>query len=186
MILFHLLIGHILGDFVFQPNSMIEHKKKGWQGTFFHALIVVFFTAILLYPYWGHALTWFLIGILFHLHYIQDIIKIEFDKKFNKDKSTIPFFVDQTFHIAVLYCISKALTALSLIPLIDSIERIYYSGPLLILVIGILFSSYVWDKTKHQFKLKKQKHLEYQADYIGMLRRIIFFCTLYLLFFMQL
>ena len=102
MILFtKLLLAHLLGDFLFQPNKWVVHKeanKIASKYLYLHILVHVIITMLLLWDLklWGWVL------VIATSHYLIDLSKIYANPYF-KNKS-IPFFVDQVLHIVVLYC----------------------------------------------------------------------------------
>ncbi|MCM4153305.1 DUF3307 domain-containing protein [Arenibacter sp. N53] len=102
MILFtKLLLAHLLGDFLFQPTKWVVHKEANKIASIYlylHILIHLVVTMLLL---WDIKLWWWAV-IIAMSHYIIDLSKIYANPYF-KNKS-IPFFIDQTLHLVVLYC----------------------------------------------------------------------------------
>ena len=94
-----LFLAHILGDFVFQPDSWVNHKMQHKQKSvylYLHLLVHLACLLILL----GFDLTYWLgITIIIVSHYIIDLAKLHFQKKF---KQSGLFFLDQLAHIAVI------------------------------------------------------------------------------------
>tara|TARA_R110000744_G_scaffold247176_1_gene363660 strand:- start:277 stop:978 length:702 start_codon:yes stop_codon:yes gene_type:complete len=101
MILFtKLLLAHLLGDFLFQPNKWVVHKeanKIASKYLYLHILVHVVIAMLLVWDLkmWGWVLV---IGLS---HYFIDLLKIYANPYF-KNKA-IPFFIDQALHLAVLY-----------------------------------------------------------------------------------
>ena len=101
MILFtKLFLAHIIGDFLLQPKRWVIQKeaKKVASGFLYLHILIHFLVTILLVwnlDYWEVAL------IIALSHYLIDLLKIYSTPLF-KNKS-IPFFIDQFLHIAVLY-----------------------------------------------------------------------------------
>lgn len=96
-----LLLAHLIGDFLLQPNTWVLHKeekKVASKYLYFHVLLHFAVTMLLLwdFSYWKIAL------IILVSHYGIDLIKLYVNPLF-KNKS-IPFFIDQVLHILVLYC----------------------------------------------------------------------------------
>lgn len=101
MILFiKLFLAHIIGDFLLQPKRWVIQKeaKKAASGFLYLHILIHFLVIILLLwdiEYWKTAL------IIALSHYVIDLLKIYVTPLFiNK---SIPFFIDQFLHIAVLY-----------------------------------------------------------------------------------
>jgi hypothetical protein len=187
MPLLHLTIAHLLGDFVLQPNKLIEKKYHSWKGTLIHALIIGALTTLLLFPYLASAKTWLIILLITALHFLQDLAKVSFDKKINKNKSTLPFFVDQALHLTVLTVMASYLEVSNLIPLPAALSDLYYSETILIAIVSIIVLTYTLDITFFQFELKKlklknkKKTPSYHPDYKGMMVRVLAFTFFYLL-----
>mgnify|MGYP003639441375 FL=1 len=101
MILFtKLLLAHLLGDFLFQPNKWVVHKeanKIASKYLYLHILVHVVIAMLLVWDLkmWG----WVLVIVL--SHYFIDLLKIYANPYF--ENKAIPFFIDQALHLAVLY-----------------------------------------------------------------------------------
>ena len=180
MIFLHLIIAHLLGDFVFQSNDLILKKYKSWVGTFQHVCIIGVFTILSLFPYWHHKETWLVIGTIFGVHFVQDCLKIAFDIRYNKKKSTLPFFADQILHTTLIYFLSPYLADLTSLSLPGWLEGIYFSKVAAVYIMGAILFSYTYDITLYQFiRQRTKKPLEFNANIPGMLRRIGIFTVLY-------
>lgn len=102
MIFIQLILAHLLGDFILQPNSWVaekENKKLNSKYLYLHVLIHTALSFIFL---WNVELWWVavLVGIS---HFIIDAAKLSFQTIKNK-KSW--FFIDQALHIAVIAGVS--------------------------------------------------------------------------------
>ena len=102
MIFIQLILAHLLGDFILQPNSWVaekENKKLNSKYLYLHVLIHTALSFIFL---WNVELCWVavLVGIS---HFIIDASKLSFQTIKNK-KSW--FFIDQALHIAVIAGVS--------------------------------------------------------------------------------
>ncbi len=101
MLLFtKLLLAHLIGDFLLQPNRWVIHKetsKAKSKYLYAHVLLHMVLTMVLLWDlsYWKIAL------IITVSHYVIDLAKLYATPLF-KLKS-IPFFIDQFLHMVVLY-----------------------------------------------------------------------------------
>ncbi|MFA4814775.1 MAG: DUF3307 domain-containing protein [Candidatus Gracilibacteria bacterium] len=182
MIFLHLIVAHLLGDFVFQSNDLLQRKYKSWMGIFQHACIISALTILSIFPYLQHAAAWQVISIIFGMHFVQDHLKIELDARYNKKKNTLPFFADQIFHVALIYVLSLWLTKFEPLSLPDWLENLYSSYSVTIYLIGAVLFSYAYDIALYQFLRKRsKKKLEYTANIPSMLRRIAIFSVIYLL-----
>lgn len=101
MILFiKLILAHLIGDFVLQPTKWVIHKEANKiksKYLYFHTLIHFLLIILLLWDIgsWKLALV---IGIS---HFAIDLLKL-YVGIWTKKKNVL-FFVDQAFHIVVLY-----------------------------------------------------------------------------------
>lgn len=175
MALLHIMIAHLIGDFVLQPKILIEKKYKSWTGTLIHASIIGLMMALFLFPFWQHFYTWFLIAVVAVTHFAQDVSKVNYNKKFNKKNSTVPYLLDQFFHLLLLFLLGKRLYLLPASSLPLWVKEVYFSPVAVLTVMGLLLVTFVWDITLYQFKLKKRKHLKYSPHYRNMLNRGLLF-----------
>lgn len=173
MTFLHLILAHLLGDFVFQSNDLIQKKYKSWTGTFQHVCIIGAFTILALLPYWHQREAWLVIGAIFAVHFVQDCLKIELDARYNKKKSTFPFFADQVLHVSLIYFLSPWLDGLAPLDLPNWLNALYSSEMVVVYFIGAILFSYTYDITLYQFLRQRSKApLGYKANIPSMLRRI--------------
>ncbi|MCW3162324.1 DUF3307 domain-containing protein [Chryseobacterium oryctis] len=102
MIFTKLILAHLLGDFILQPNSWVldkeKHKLKS-KFLYIHVLIHIILSFIFL---WNLELWWVavLVGIT---HFIIDVAKLNFQTIKNKKNW---FFIDQLLHLLVIAGVS--------------------------------------------------------------------------------
>lgn len=102
MIFIKLILAHLLGDFILQPNSWVadkENYKLKSKYLYFHILIHTVLSFIFL---WNLQLWWVavLVGIT---HYIIDAAKLSFQTVKTKKRW---FFIDQLLHVLVIAGVS--------------------------------------------------------------------------------
>ncbi len=184
MVILEIVLAHLLGDFVFQSNDLILKKYKTWRGTLEHVCIIATFTALFLFPYWQHNETWMVVGIIFATHFVQDVLKVEYDARYNqKKKSTAPFFLDQILHLSLIVYLSTYFNNLEPLTLPNWVEELYFSKYLVTFWIGLVLFSYTFDITRYQFKRKhSKKGLQYHPDFPGIVKRLLLFSIAYVLF----
>ncbi len=100
MVFTKLLLAHLIGDFLLQPQQWVAHKEKKKAASkylYAHVVLHLLITMILLWnlSYWKIAL------IIMISHYIIDVAKLYIGPRFKNQN--IPFFIDQLLHIIVLY-----------------------------------------------------------------------------------
>ena len=101
ILLVKLILAHLLGDFLLQPDSWVDAKEEkklyAWQ-LYVHALIHFALIMVLVcdLTFWK----WALLLAVFHL--IIDIAKVFMQKKKSKRRY---FFVDQLLHLLFILAI---------------------------------------------------------------------------------
>lgn len=103
MIFIPLILAHLLGDFLLQPNSWVadkERKKGGSIYLYLHIFIHILLAFLFL---WDLKLWWIalIIGVS---HYLIDLAKLSFQTQ--KTKRTW-FFIDQILHVLVIAALSQ-------------------------------------------------------------------------------
>lgn len=102
MIFIKLILAHLLGDFILQPNSWVadkENYKLKSKFLYFHVLIHIALSLIFL---WDLQLWWVaaLVGIT---HFMIDAAKLSFQTVKTKKRW---FFIDQLLHVLVIAGVS--------------------------------------------------------------------------------
>lgn len=101
-----LLIGHLIGDFLFQTNWMATRKEKEWVPLVVHALVYTFFIALFGIP--THSIGWVGISIIFLTHIIIDrrfLIRFwvrTIQGARGKEEGWLSIVTDQIFHLLIL------------------------------------------------------------------------------------
>ncbi|QNM86481.1 DUF3307 domain-containing protein [Polaribacter pectinis] len=176
MLLFlKLLLAHIIGDFVFQPEKWVkdkEEKKIKSVKLYFHiavhAVLLLVFLQFNLKEYW----LGFIIVIV--SHYIFDVLKLTFQNK--KSKRTW-FFIDQVLHLLVLFFMATLYFDFNL-----NFDD-FFTGKILLLLIGILLITNVSSVIIKVFitqwnpenKIENDDSLAKAGRYIGILERLFVF-----------
>jgi hypothetical protein len=102
--LFQWLFAHLVGDFLFQTQAMVLHKKRlkarSWM-LYLHSLI----HGILVFPFIPSWDLWIIPVLVVFTHFIIDLWKL------NQSESVVYFIVDQFLHILVLVILWVAFVA---------------------------------------------------------------------------
>ncbi len=176
MILFlKLLLAHLLGDFLLQPESWVkdkEKKKVKSSKLYFHVAIHL----ILLLLFLQFDITQYWLGVLLIIisHYSFDVLKIYAQNKNNK---RVWFFIDQLLHIIILVLASLLYTDFSF-----SLDT-FLTDKILLLLVSILLTTYVsaiiikiiitqWNP---ESKKENDDSLAKAGRYIGILERLFVF-----------
>ena len=97
--LFVFLLGHFLGDFVFQTNQIAKMKSQEIRGVLFHSVIVLILQAGLLSMFGMKGIIAALISSI--IHFIIDYVKLRIGK-YTARITFLYFILDQALHIAVI------------------------------------------------------------------------------------
>ena len=181
MPLFQLIIAHLLGDFVFQPNSLIKWKHESWKGTFVHSLVITAFSAILVFPYLRSPKAFFILFLLFLAHFVQDILKIVYQARPKAKASMWPFFLDQCSHFFFIFIFASQFAKLGYIKLEENFREIYFSTNLMAFAGLVLFFTFALDIVFFETCRIKNKDLKYKRDYCAIVKRLIYFSVAYAL-----
>jgi hypothetical protein len=175
MILFiKLLLAHLLGDFIWQPNSWVidkEAKKHKSIYLYFHILLHGVLAAILVWK-----INFIPFAVLIAVtHGIVDLIKLNFQKPNTKRTW---FIADQIAHILIL---------IGIVLLYENKSIIYFwqNNEFWILLTGILFVTKpasiiiktiisIWSPENEN--MHADNSLANAGNYIGILERLFVFC----------
>ncbi|TDD98725.1 DUF3307 domain-containing protein [Flavobacterium cellulosilyticum] len=174
MILFvKLLLAHLLGDFLLQPNAWVLDKENKKQKSIY-LYVHTFLHGILAWLLVGEiAFGWFAL-LLALTHGGIDFMKLRFQKKKTKRNW---FVADQILHLITILIIAGIYQNVS-------IDCAIFNNQFWILLTGILFLSKptsiiirniisVWTP---ESKNKKDDSLQNAGNYIGILERLFVLC----------
>lgn len=175
MILFiKLLLAHLLGDFIWQPNSWVAHKEAHKHKSIYlylHILLHGVLAAVL-----AGEISFIPYAVLIAItHGIIDLIKLHFQK--SKNKRTW-FVVDQIAHLLILI-------GITLLYENENIDFLWFDNRFWILLTGILLVTKpasifiktiisIWSpesQNSHQ-----DNSLASAGNYIGILERLLTIC----------
>lgn len=174
MILILLILAHLLGDFILQPNSWVLNKEKYKVKSVFLYLHIFIHAALTFLFLWNLEL-WWIVLIITVTHYLIDAAKLIFQKTNNKK---FWFFLDQALHIAVILGIGIY---------IEEIDFNYYiNQQTLLLCTGLIFITLptsvliknllsAWSPVTIDHSKLKTESLVHAGKYIGILERVLVF-----------
>jgi hypothetical protein len=168
-----LIIAHVLGDFVLQPDKWVEDKKQKKHKSpalYYHLLIHAFAVITLL----GFNLSyWPIIITIVVSHYIIDLIKLNIPQRIN---GRLQFISDQLAHLLVI-----GILVYIYVPYQVN-WGIIYSEKALLFVLAILCVTYVAAIFMKMIMSKwplpedcSNDSLEHAGKYIGILERLFVF-----------
>lgn len=178
VLMIKLLIAHVLGDFVFQPDAWVQSKRnKHYRSVHFYLHGVMHLAALLLLltfdlSYWAAILA------IVISHLIVDAIKLKLEGRVN---ARLLFFLDQFVHVLII-----ALVVFAYHPYSIALEEIYTPQALLLVlsVLTVTFVSSIIMKTlMSKWELKEdnaEDSLESAGKYIGIIERLFVFAFILL------
>lgn len=102
MLFIKLILAHLLGDFIFQPNSWVADKERKKGKSIYLYLHTFIHFALIMLLLWDLHLWWIATAVA-ATHFIIDLAKLQYQKS-NTKKSW--FFIDQLLHILVIIGLS--------------------------------------------------------------------------------
>ena len=176
MLLFlKLLLTHILGDFVFQPEKWVkdkEEKKVKSVKLYFHigihSILLLLVLQLKLQEYW---LAFLLVIIS---HYGIDLLKLYLQKKKTK---RIWFFIDQVLHLSVLVFATSFYVDFSLSTenLITDQILLLIIFLLLVIFVSAIIIKIIITQWNPESKKENDDSLAKAGRYIGILERLFVF-----------
>lgn len=168
-----LILAHVIGDFVLQPNTWVLHKethKHKSKFLYWHILIHALTLIVVLQFQFKYWLALIIIPIS---HYIIDVIKLHLNSKFNK---RLLFGLDQLAHLIIIALVIQIYESYNI-----NFNLLFAPETLLFLtcIIGVTKVSSIimktiiskWDLTEYN----KEATLEDAGAYIGILERLLVF-----------
>lgn len=174
MIFIKLILAHLLGDFILQPNSWVadkEDRKLKSQYLYFHVLIHTILSFIFL---WDTELWWIAVPVGIS-HFIIDACKLSFQTVKTKKRW---FFADQLLHVLVITGISFYFQEFNFdflqnqIFLKTAMAALFLTTPASIFI-KILLSS--WTPAPENQSNLQTESLTSAGKYIGILERLLVF-----------
>lgn len=174
MIFIKLILAHLLGDFILQPNSWVADKERRKLKSPYLYLHVLIHTVLSFIFLWNTDLWWvaLLVG---GTHFIIDASKLIFQTVKNKKRW---FFIDQLLHILVIAGISFYYKEFGLEFLQNQevlkivMAALFLTTPASIFI-KILLSS--WTPVPETQSSLQTESLSSAGKYIGILERLLVF-----------
>lgn len=182
MILGYLIFAHLLGDFVFQPESLVKLKMKNVRGVLIHVIIHFILGVIVLLPFITHGYKWLVIPvfIICFFHFLIDQAKINYDLK--HDKKVRPFVIDQMLHMLTLLVTYFFISDIELKLPETSNYRIYTNTNIIIFLSLLVFLSTAIETYRYQKVRERDVHASFRPNPKKIAVRISVFTVVYTLF----
>lgn len=174
MIFVLLILAHLLGDFILQPDSWVVHKEK-YKTKSIYLYIHVFIHAALTFLFLWNLELWWVVLIVGVTHYIIDAAKLIFQKQNNKK---LWFFIDQALHVSVILGIVIYLNGINFNEFITQKSILIFTGfvfltlPTSILIKNLLSA---WSPITVDHSKIQTESLVHAGKYIGILERVLVF-----------
>lgn len=174
MIFTQLILVHLLGDFILQPNSWVsdkENRKLKSKYLYLHVLIHTVLSFLFL---WNLELWWVAVSVGVS-HLIIDAAKLQFQNIKTKKRW---FFIDQFLHIAVIAGVSFYFNEFNFEFLKDKnilkiiVAALFLSSPASIIIRTLLSS---WTPAPETQTNLQTDSLSSAGKYIGILERLLVF-----------
>jgi len=130
-----LLVGHLVGDFLFQTNTIAERKMNEWKYLLIHIALVFLSMVICTVGYWS----WGMVGALALISLLHLVDRV---KNYGKD-SLRWFFADQVFHLVSIAIIPAFFGIWSSTSVLRFIEKVYYHPEFWVYVLGYVGGVFV-------------------------------------------
>ena len=182
MILGYLILAHLLGDFVLQPNKLVLWKIKSKIGILVHALVHFCINILVLLPFIIKGAFWLIPSALFIsvIHFSIDQTKINYDLK--HDKKVLPFLIDQLLHLLTILIAYFFLGKIELnIPKTQFYE-IYTNIRIVIFLSLIILATTVVEIYRFQKQRERNRNATLKLNSDKMLNRLIVLTLVYALF----
>lgn len=178
----HLIIAHLLADFVFQTNKILKEKEKSISGHIKHVSILAALVALFIFPFLNNIFAWLALSIMVFTHFFQDHTKIKLEKKYNKNKEKIwPFFLDQALHLSVIFILGYYMTNLTPIDLPPWFESLYFNINIVLGLTFLILISFTLDIVIYEYKRSGKKQLKYKRHFKNISFRFLAFLVFYLI-----
>lgn len=175
MIFIPLILAHLLGDFILQPNSWVADKENKKGGSIYLYIHVLLHTILAFIFLWDRNLWWIalIIGIT---HFLIDWAKLQFQNPKTKRNW---FFIDQIAHILVIGVLSiiyfpffrwEDFFNLRNLELITAF--VFLTVPSSILIKTIIL---IWTPVTVEHSKIQTESLVNAGKYIGILERLLVF-----------
>lgn len=168
-----LILAHIIGDFLLQPNKWVIHKEiHKHKSKFLYWHILVHLCALIIILQFNFKY-WIALAIIPASHYIIDVIKLHLKPKIN---NRWLFGLDQIAHLIVIALVVKIYEPFTFnIDLLFSPKTLLFLTSLLCItkVSSIIMKTIIskWDLSEYN----KEASLADAGAYIGILERLFVF-----------
>lgn len=189
MLFLYLYLGHQLADYIFQPSRLIIWKKNSPWGIFAHSLVHFIIISLLAYLYTGNftVLFWgLIIGIS---HFLIDSVKLNSNKKSQKNSKILHYWLDQLAHIFVLALTTffvnyKGYLSMREVNWQNIFDAFYFNTFLITYVSVAIFATLTIEYSTFNENMIGENKKD-KLDKSKMLKRLFIVTLIYLIFFLS-
>lgn len=175
MIFTLLILAHLLGDFLLQPNAWVTHKERKKSASIYLYLHIIIHFALVIIVLWNLKL-WWIAATIAGTHLIIDSLKLHFQTRNTKRTW---FFADQALHLIVIAVVSEIYYPYLRWSDIFSPENIRLASAVIFLTVptSILIKTLIsiWTPEETSAADKQTESLINAGKYIGILERLLVF-----------
>lgn len=174
MLFIKLILAHLLGDFIFQPNSWVADKERKKAKSLYLYLHTFIHFALIMILLWDLHL-WWIAAAVAGSHFIIDLAKLQYQKP-NTRKNW--FFIDQLLHILVLagitlYVVKFDFSVIDNSDLLKVIAGAVFVTVPASIIVKMLISG--WTPVTPNLTSPQTDSLANAGKYIGILERLLVF-----------
>lgn len=178
MPILYFIFGHLLGDFVLQPNELIKWKFSSWRGIAFHSVIHLIVYLLVFFPFLPDLAVFLTILGVTAAHFAIDFMKIRAEKKGRRFR--LYFAADQFAHLMIMIAAGLVLAGLQPHFFAIGVFSILYENSYIIagLIMLILFTCFT-ELWIFQRKREAAPGAAFKPDFDAMLKRAAVFTAVY-------
>lgn len=181
MLLSYLILGHLLGDFIFQPTRLVMWKRESKWGVFVHVLVHFLINLVILAPfiYQGYYSLLIIPFFLSFCHFFIDQTKINYDLR--HDDKVRPFVFDQILHLFTIFIIYIFFSHLQIELPANAFYEYYTNIHIINFLSFIVFASTAIEAYRYQIERERNKNAKYKLHLQQMAQRISVFTAIYII-----
>lgn len=182
MILGYFILAHLLGDFVFQPGSLVLWKSRSKKGVFLHTLIHFVINILVLLPFLINGYIWLIpaAAIISFVHFCLDQAKINYN--LTHDQKVLPFVIDQLLHLLTILLVYFFIAEIPLTLPENTFYLVYSDIRIIIFLSFLILVSSVIEIFRYEKEREKNKNAKLKMNAKKMQTRIIVVTLIYALF----
>lgn len=183
MILAYLILAHLIGDFILQPNKLIAMKYRGSYGILVHVCVHFAVNIALLSPFVlsGNLQPIYAVAGICLTHFLFDRTKIRYESDEHHHNKVKPFLFDQFMHTLVLLIAFIYLHGQNLVLPEGGFYNLYQNIAVPVYFALLIVTTLGLEIYRFQFAREKEQKATLKIKYSNILFRGINFSLAYML-----